>query len=313
MKSFFFKITVLAIVVSIVTTANATRKLCLFGDATRYGWDKGNASPMIQDVNNPSVFYYKAWLKSGSFKFILENTDDSWLPTWNKLNETQIVKRATGADPDEKFNIAEAGNYAVTVDTTNLTFSIVPMTVSTEITHNTIFMIGDATPNGWLITSATELNRDATNDYEFKYSGPMNVGEFKFCVNRNSGWGQDFFTKLSDTQMLRQNEPDNKWSIAEAGNYNITINLQSLAILVEKQTTTNNAEKMTAEMTLQCNIVSDMLWLKTNKSMKYEICAANGVVCQSGFSNTGQINVANLKAGLYIIKANNSVFRFIKR
>ncbi|MFW9597878.1 MAG: SusF/SusE family outer membrane protein, partial [Paludibacter sp.] len=78
MKTTLLKMAVIIMTLVMTTSLSASRKLCLIGDATRYGWDKGNASPMIQDPTNPSVFYYNAWLKTGNFKFMLENTDDSW-------------------------------------------------------------------------------------------------------------------------------------------------------------------------------------------------------------------------------------------
>ncbi|MFW9603315.1 MAG: SusF/SusE family outer membrane protein, partial [Prevotella sp.] len=251
MKTNLLKMAVIIMTLVMTTSLSASRKLCLIGEATRYGWDKGNASPMIQDPTNPSVFYYNAWLNTGDFKFILENTDDSWLPTWNKADDTHIVKRASGSDPDNQFSILTAGNYSITVDTTTLTISIVPMTETAEISFNTVFMVGDATPNGWDIANATELTKSSTNPYEFSYSGAMSIGEFKLPVNRNSGWDQDFFMKSSDTQMALQKSPDSKWDITEAGNYDIDINLQTLSITIEKQTTTLSPNFNTSKIALK--------------------------------------------------------------
>jgi hypothetical protein len=268
---------------------------------------------MIQDPTNPSVFYYNAWLKTGNFKFILENTDDSWLPTWNKADDTHIVKRASGSDPDNKFSILTAGNYSITVDTTTLTISIVPMTETAEISFNTVFMVGDATPNGWDIANATELTKSSTNPYEFSYSGAMSIGEFKLPVNRNSGWGQDFFMKVSDTQMALQKSPDSKWNITETGNYTIDINTQTLAISIQKQTTTTSRFPNDESITLKSTIVSSTLKVNNLNSVSYKIYNLSGLKVTDGISEGENINVSSLGKGIYLLNVNNQVFKFIKQ
>ena len=73
---------------SSITESFAERKICIIGDATPNGWDKGSASPLSNTNNSSTTFCYKGYLKTGNFKFIFENTDDSWLPTWNKADDT---------------------------------------------------------------------------------------------------------------------------------------------------------------------------------------------------------------------------------
>ena len=313
MKTSLLKMAVIIMTLVMTTSLSASRKLCLIGYATRYDWDKGNASPMIQDPTNPSVFYYNAWLKTGNFKFILENTDDSWLPTWNKADDTHIVKRASGSDPDNQFNILTAGNYSITVDTTTLTISIVPMTETAEISFNTVFMVGDATPNGWDIANATELTKSSTNPYEFSYSGAMSIGEFKLPVNRNSGWDQDFFMKSSDTQMALQKSPDSKWNITETGNYTIDINTHTLAISIQKQTTSTSRFPNDESITLKSTIVSSTLKVNNLNSVSYKIYNLSGLKVTDGISEGENINVSSLGKRIYLLNVNNQVFKFIKQ
>lgn len=295
------------------TSLSASRKLCLIGDATRYGWDKGNASPMIQDPTNPSVFYYNAWLNTGDFKFILENTHDSWFPTWNKADDTHIVKRASDSDPDNKFSILTAGNYSITVDTTTLTISIVPMTETAEISFNTVFMFGNATSIGWDITNSIELTKNPGNPFEFSYKGYLDAGEFKFPVNRNSGWGQDFFVKVSDTEMQLLAGGDVKWIITEAGNYDIDINTQTLAISIQKQTTTTSRFPNDESITLKSTIVSSTLKVNNQNSVSYKIYNLSGLKVTDGISEGENINVSSLGKGIYLLNVNNQVFKFIKQ
>ena len=108
----------------------------------------------------------------------------------------------------------------------------------------------------------------------------MNAGEFKFPVNRNSGWGQDFFMKFSDTQMALQKSPDSKWDITEAGNYDIDINLQTLSITIEKQTTTLSPNFNTSKIALKNNLVSDILRFTSKGGFNYRIFTASGLIVQ---------------------------------
>jgi len=313
MKTTLLKMAVIIMTLVMTTSLSASRKLCLIGDATRSGWSSGDASPMIQDATNPAVFHYDAWLNAGNFKFILENNDGSYLPTWNKIDDTHIVKRTSNSDPDDQFNITTEGNYSVTVDTLNLTISITPMDETEKIEFNTVFMVGDATPNGWTITDATQLFKSTTNPFEFTYTGALTVGEFKFPVNRNSGWSQDFFMKVSDTEMVLQNSPDSKWSITEAGNYTIDINTQTLAISIQKQTTTTSRFPNDESITLKSTIVSSTLKVNNLNSVSYKIYNLSGLKVTDGISEGENINVFSLGKGIYLLNVNNQVFKFIKQ
>ena len=182
-----------------------------------------------------------------------------------------------------------------------------------EISFNTVFMVGSATPNDWEITEATELTKSATNPFEFSYSGPMKAGELKFPVNRKSGFGQDSFTKASDTQMFLQDPADVKWTITEAGNYDIVINLQTLAISIQKQTTTTSRFPNDESITLKSTIVSSTLKVNNLNSVSYKIYNLSGLKVTDGISEGENINVSSLGKGIYLLNVNNQVFKFIKQ
>lgn len=310
----FRSVILLFVSISLFTSAQAQQRLCLLGDASRYGWDKDNASPMIQDAGNVSVFHYNAWLNVGDIKFILEN-QVAWVPTWNRAgNDTTLVKRLSDGDPDEKFHISTAGNYSITLDTTLLRIHINPMAEPTAIDFNTVFLVGDATPNGWSVDNSTELVKNAANPWEFRYTGLLKVGEFKFPVNRNMNWGQDFFLKVSDVLMFLGKTPDTKWNITEEANYQIIMNIKSLAISITKQTSVEPNERGGDKMAaISSTIVTDQLRVLNIKDFNYSILNVTGMLVSKGISTDGIISVTNLPTGMYILNLNHRSFKFIKK
>lgn len=51
---------------SSITESFAERKICIIGDATPNGWDKGSASPLTNVINSSSTFCYKGYLNVGN-------------------------------------------------------------------------------------------------------------------------------------------------------------------------------------------------------------------------------------------------------
>jgi hypothetical protein len=100
----------------------------------------------------------------------------------------------------------------------------------------TLYIYGSASPGGWDNTLATALtpgNAPGT----FTWQGQLSSGEFKFITIA----GQHFpsYVKGSNetTLVLRlsDDQPDNKWNIAEPGLYKVEINLLTLSIALTKQ------------------------------------------------------------------------------
>ena len=295
------------------STMTAQNPMCMVGNATKYGWDKNNSSPMTQDGVNPSKFYYSAYLFAGNFKFLKQNSD--WVPSWNKgANETTVVKRPNYGDPaDQQFTIATAGNYDVVMDTAALTLSVTLMAEPTLIMFNTVFMLGDAAPNGWDLGTATELVKNPTNPFEFSYTGALKVGALKFPINRWWDWNKDFFMKVSDNLMELRKSPDTQWSIAEAANYKVTLNINTLAISIVKQVPTSNEELLKENVSLESNVVSNELQINISKTSNYVINSITGTNLMKGAIINGKINVSSLNNGIYLLNVDNKSFKFIKQ
>lgn len=112
---------------------------------------------------------------------------------------------------------------------------------------STMYMVGDATPNGWTIENSTAMKQSAGDKNIFTWEGALTAGEIKFPINRNDGWGGAFFMagqagailELDKALALRYSESgdggsDDKFRVEEAGNYKLTINAIEETILAEK-------------------------------------------------------------------------------
>jgi len=201
-----------------------SKTLYIFGDATANGWDATKAIALTPDADDPTVFVFKGALGVGTYKFI--TTLGQLLPSYNRAtDDNHVVYRTGDSQPDDKFTIAEASVYKITVNLLDLTTTAVKLDLPP---YDQIYMVGDATPNGWDISNSTELIQNPDNPYIFTYMGVMKTGDFKFPVNQNSDWGQDMYMKLTDSTMYLHHggDPDdNKWTIAKKGHYTITLNL----------------------------------------------------------------------------------------
>ena len=122
-------------------------------------------------------------------------------------------------------------------------------TLELDLSENTIsiepfklYIIGSATPVGWDIANAIELEQDPSDWYIFRYEGPLTEGEFKFPINRQFDWAQDMYMKDpgDPSKMYRHTggeEDDEKWIFtqADAGIYILTVNVKDLTIDMQKQ------------------------------------------------------------------------------
>lgn len=129
-------------------------------------------------------------------------------------------------------------------------FSSVNLNITTykPVTEH-LYIVGDATPNGWNIGSAAEMTVSETTRGVFVYQGPLSPGNFKFAVNQDSCWCQDFYTRdADDYYKMVYNEggsgDDLQWTIeTELENdqqYRITADLLNLTVQIEIVTVENN-------------------------------------------------------------------------
>lgn len=106
-------------------------------------------------------------------------------------------------------------------------------------TRRTIYLVGDATPNGWDKDRATLMQQDYDNPNLFSWSGTLRAGEFKLLTT-TADWLPCYVRNEQDESKMvyRENEddyPDLKWLIASTGNYSIQCDVEKLTISITRK------------------------------------------------------------------------------
>ena len=106
------------------------------------------------------------------------------------------------------------------------------------IKTSTLYMVGDATPNGWSIDDPTPLEPGEEDPLVFHWEGNLNAGEMKLCLTPGS-WDAPFIRPVNNGEEIGKSEitdvrfdmhagdPDNKWKVTEPGVYSLTFNLRN--------------------------------------------------------------------------------------
>ncbi len=199
-------------------------------DGSPLGWDPSKALKMNEEVLS-RIYSVKCDFTPGEYLFIKSNT--SLTPAYGKGSETAIQEYQSGP---VRLVMEREQSYTVRVNIKKGTLDLIY-----HPAYDNIYMVGDATPNGWTIEDATPLVW-TENTGEFVYEGPLKTGELKFAAGEAS-WDVPFYMAttagqedltVTSVQFVPPGGPDNKWKITEAGNYRITLDIDRLRIKFEK-------------------------------------------------------------------------------
>lgn len=204
--------------------------------------------PMTSDLTDPYIFHYNAKLETENatdeFKIATAQNFDATTVFYHPVVNDQgagtnlmVVKYSESENAaDNKWSLA-AGTYKIRFNQRTMKMDIVPFTPFASM-----YLVGEATPNGWDIGNAVEMEAVSGNPYQFTWTGHLNKGEIKFTCDRKDSWDGAFFVASqggitpsgTDEQMIfcpNGSNPDNKWVIATAGTY--TIELDQLQDIVK--------------------------------------------------------------------------------
>ena len=112
------------------------------------------------------------------------------------------------------------------------------------IKTSTLFMVGDATPNGWSIDDPTPFTQKADDPMLFTWEGTLNAGEMKLCLVAGS-YDNPFIRPVNDQEIISKSnvsgqtfamwagDPDNKWRVTDAGKYRLTFDMRNWTMSTE--------------------------------------------------------------------------------
>jgi hypothetical protein len=214
-----------------------SKTLYITGDATANGLNANTADSLTPDPTVPGLFHYQGTLTPGHFTFI--TTLGSLLPSYDEgADSTHILFRPTTNDPDNPFVISTASVYQISVNLISLTIKVTPAALPL---YKQLWIVGDATPNGWNIDVPNKMYVDPFNPFLFRYNEVLAVGEFKMPT-ATGNWGGDFYRPLTNDPPVTDttaalvpgstNPPDNKWKITAAGPYKIALNISANSIQI---------------------------------------------------------------------------------
>ncbi len=191
--------------------------LFLVGDATAAGWNpNNNNTAMFRDPANDDLFYYTGYFNAGFVKF-LEGA--AWAPQYGSENGTDLIYRATEADPDPPaIEITTAGYYSITVDLDSMTFSISSYDASGADTYSTIGYIGTATPGGW--DADTDMTQSSHNPHLW-YANDIALAEGEMKFRANDAWDVNWGADTAISGQATVNGPNIP---VEEGTYDIWFN-----------------------------------------------------------------------------------------
>ncbi len=153
-----------------------------------------------------------------------------WKPSNQDLNK--ILLEQFHAVPGTSLNIdatvtATVAGLEGDPQVSSVKFAVTPYKPVSE----TLYLIGDATPNGWSADNATEMAR--ADNGVFSWTGNMTAGKFKFITEKgsflpsygNNGQGGLIYRDADD-------QPDIAFEITEPHTYKIDVNLLDLSVNV---------------------------------------------------------------------------------
>lgn len=159
-------------------------ELFLIGDATAGGWDNlttnGNLIPLLK-TSDASKYEFTGLFKPGGFKMIRVKGD--WTAQFGLGASTGALSTDGGSG---NISIATEGYYKLTVDTTSLTYTLVPVT-NPGTTYANISIIGTATDGADI-----QLTKSAFDPHLWTAKAePLKTGVFKFRANNawDVNWG----------------------------------------------------------------------------------------------------------------------------
>lgn len=200
-------------------------------EAISLNWTTGT------NYGSGSRIYYTLEIATSGSNFADAQTiidHDTQVYSWSASHEAlnSLLLNQFGASEGQTYNL-EARITAITEggepQTASISFAATPYTPVTSC----LYLVGDATPNGWDASQATEMKR--TDNGKFTWEGQLKTGSFKFLTTLGE-WIPSYNKAEDGSLVLRSSfdDPDEQWQITETHFYKIAVDLLNGSIAIEK-------------------------------------------------------------------------------
>lgn len=154
--------------------------------------------------------------------------------TLNKL----LLDKGVAAGAKQELKVRISATFANTTVEAQQAETEIAVTTYKPVS-NQLFIVGNATSAEWDITKAIALAASNTHRGQFIYQGMLKAGNFKFAVDQDACFCQDFYTKnaTDDTKIVYNqggSGDDLQWEITEPAQYKVTVDLLNLTISIDK-------------------------------------------------------------------------------
>ena len=140
------------------------------------------------------------------------------------MNETELEFRI----------ISEAMDPSVEADTSN-TLTIAAIPYEPMPVPENLYLVGDATPNGWDAGNPSIMIKSGSDPSVFTWQGQLRAGELKFLTIINE-WIPAYQKGADETTLVIRSDfsqPDEKFTVSQAGLYRITVDVIELTFKLE--------------------------------------------------------------------------------
>lgn len=226
-----------------------------FNNEVAFNWSTGSNKDSGAAIKYTLVLDLASGDFSNPIATLVENAQNtfSYNVKYGDLNNYLLEK---GLETDTSYDLIVRVTAKVSNETVQNQIATANLKVTTFKPVSTkLFIVGDATPNGWNILSATELSSSTVQRGVFVYKGDLGLGNFKFAVNQEGCWCQDFYTKdPNNPAKIVYNQggsgDDLQWTIdqelADNEQFKITVDLLNKTIKIEIVEATLNTPPFSA-------------------------------------------------------------------
>lgn len=274
-----------------------------------YSYNLDRASMLTREEGNN--YSCTIWLPAeSSFKFITLRAWGSWEYRNNAgatgfiHGEGDLLLTKSGSN-DHKFQVQEAGNYKITCNLTTKKINVEYVSYQIDpIIFASLYLVGTATPDKEkdkeFPTKAVKLVSQGNNKFTATKVN-MTTGVFKIISNNDNGWSaKHYFRDETDPRKISTDgSDDRKWEITEAGLYDVTADMSSMTISIEKHLSTN--EYTLAKETKSVYTIGNDVCVKNAENTTLRLYTLQGqLIHEANILSSNQIVHLNLPKGVYI-------------